>query len=1488
MSMILAAAMVVSTMSLPASAVETKSEAVAAAEVIEETDERTLNFNSDWKFHLNDETNAHQTDYDDSSWEDIIIPHDFSIIQEFSAQYEAESGFLPGGTGWYRKTFVLPEAYDGKALILNFDGVYNHAYVYVNGEKLGENVYGYNDFSFDISDYVTCDGSTENVIAVKAVNEFPSSRWYSGSGIYRDVTLQVAGKVHVADKGTYVTTPDLEEEQNGDVTVHVETVVENSGLTDEDATLRTSILDAEGNVVSEEAASDAVSVDADGTVEVTQEVLVNQPELWSCEAPNLYYVQSEVLVDGEVVDTYETEFGFRYFEFDAERGFILNGEYVKMKGVCLHHDMGALGAASYEDAVYRQLEILKGMGCNAIRSSHNSPSKMQIEACNKLGILVMDEIYDGWTQSKNGNYNDFGKYFNSTMGAENEALGGAADMKWSQFALENTVNRDKNAPSVVMWSIGNELPTGTNGQVSNYLNIAKELVAWIQAIDDTKPITQGDNQYSWSSSDVRTQIDAYLVANGGVAGMNYYPDSYATKHYQQPTWPLVATETASPANSRGVYYTLTDSSQVGNYQCTAYDTACVGWGDTARDAWYGVIKNDFVSGTFLWTGFDYIGEPTGTGPWNGTGLGSVVGGNQAVPNSCYFGVVDTAGFGKDSYYLYSSMWLDDGTTTLHVVPQSWNEEDLVVTNGKVPVYVYSNAAKIELYLNDELVGTATADETVTESGHSYRLYTNASENEELCEAVNSYTAYERLACQFKVTYEEGTLSAKAYDADGNLIEDTYGLDYVTTNSDEGTSLKVTAEKTEIQADGSSLAYISVDVLDANGQFVSAADNNIRFSLAGNGEIVAVDNGNPSTTDKFQQKTVLTSETTANINAFSGKALVIVRSTEKAGGFTLRAESAGLKGQAVTVNTVGAEQGEVYLKGYDLQTEYTVPMGTEPQLAKTAACEMSDGTSVTGSVTWEEVPADVYNAPGEYIVAGVLTVEDVSVELEAFLEVTPVFAAFKNYARATSKEIVPALPATMPGVLINGEEYGAYPVVWDSMKASDFANVGDVITVNGKVTVSETETYDITATIRVAEGETMTPENIAPNYTELTESCGQTADRLTSIADGVSNVLNAPNERWTNWNDHLQSSKPFITFTFEEVREIDQINMYFFTDSSVTVPAEVDIFVAEDGLDFQKVGYEDTEFLAGAAKTEFKLDQAYKAKAVRIQLTQQGNGYVGLTEVEIWTTAYGYTMNDTAVLDTLKVNGQTVDGFTAGEFDADGYEADVNLIANTKITATAQDNASVTVVPADADGIVKVIVQSENQKVKNVYEIQLHAALVNPFVDVTEADYFYDAVLWAVDEKITSGMTPTTFAPFAECVRADIVTFLYRAMAEDDYEPTSACAFTDVPEGAYYYNPVMWAVENGITTGYTADTFAPFEKCTREQIVTFLWRAMGKEIAEAAVEFKDVAEGAYFYEAVRWAVENNVTQGQTAELFGVDKACYRADSVLFIQRALTAK
>lgn len=1029
---------------------------------------------------------------------------------------------------------------------------------------------------------------------------------------------------------------------------------------------------------------------------------VNNPALWSTEKPNLYYVQTEVLVGDEVKDINKETFGFRYIDFNSNTGFSLNGKNVKLKGVCMHHDQGALGSASERDAVYRQVSKLKEMGCNAIRTAHNTPSSVLLEACNELGMMVMDETFDGWAFPKNGNSQDFSTHYNKTISEDNKLLGATAGDTWYKFVLESNIERDKNDPSVVIWDIGNELNFGVTDP-SKYEQYAKNMKSYIEAIDKTRPITVGDNnpyglRYN-TYGDFRNKVTAVLANNGeGLAGANYSMAAMSGIHSAHPDWKIIATETASPSNSRGIYTTLSQYGKSGDYQCTAYDTNAVSWGNTARESWWYTIKDDFVSGEFIWTGFDYIGEPT---PWNGTDKGSVSGDKLAVPNSSYFGVIDTAGFEKDSFYFYTSQWRED-KQTLHIVPQSWNKKDLSISGGKVPVYVYSNAAKVELYLNGKLIGTSTRNPIKTAAGHEWATYSNESNDEEQCVAVNESQKWKAQAIQFKVKYAEGTLSAKAYDEDGKEITDTLGSQSVTTNSDAGSKLSVKAEKSKITADGSSLSYIAVDVNDKDGRFVSSADNSIRFTLTGNGTIVGVDNGNPSTVNKFQQKSVLTSSKTAKIKAFSGKALVIVRSTKDAGGFALKAESAGLTGETVFVNTVGEKNGEVFLKDYTIKPEYTVMMGTKPELETTVTGTMSDGSKQEGTIDWK-LTEDVYNHPGEYVLDGTMKFGKEEVAVSANLHVKPIIVAVQNYTRATVKGLVPTLPSTLAGILPDGTSYGAYPVTWDSIKESDLENVGDVVKVKGKVDVEGKE-MTATATIRVAEGEVKEAVNIAPKYKTLKESCGEPADNLLSIVDGVNNVLDRPNMRWTNWNDHLLNSSPTITFTWDEVYELASIKAWFFGDMNVKAPESVTIAVSEDGENFKEVEFTHNDYQVNQ-KSELVFNEVQKAKALRFTMKQVGTGYVGLTELEIWTSEKGYTSNKTAELEELKVDGTAVEGFAADKYE---YTVVVDKVDQAVVDAAAKDNASVMVVPFNKDNVVKVIVTSEDGKTTNTYKVKLIA------------------------------------------------------------------------------------------------------------------------------------------------------------------------------------
>lgn len=890
----------------------------AGTSTVDNSPRLELNFNKNWKFHLGDVAGAHRSSFDDSSWTTVDLPYDFSIIQAFTVSgTETESGFLPGGTGWYRKKFALPSEYSGKSVLINFDQSYNNTYVYINGKLVAENHYGYNSFSVDISSELICDGTTSNTIAVKVVNDIPSSRWYSGSGLISDVTMTIVDKVHVSLYGTKVTTPNLASSNGSNGTTSAVVTVQNDNATTKSVTVEASVLNSSGTSVG--SSSGSLSIGANSSAASTLSISVTNPTLWSVNSPTLYTLRVVLKEGTTVLDQYDTEFGYRYINWDATNGFSLNGQKMKLNGVSMHHDQGALGANQEYDAIYRQVSILKEMGCNAIRTSHNVCSSTLLKVCNELGMLVMEELFDGWFETKGeNNVHDFSEYFNVAVGSSNNVEGKLSDSEtWAQFVVTQTVKRDRNNPSIVIWSLGNELnPTGMSTQ---YQTAAQNMQNWIKALDD-RPTTHGDNKQGNDS--IVTAIDRITDVVGG----NYYPSAWTTASKRLGK-PFIGTETVSSVGSRGVYrnaysdspaspsqdasWSSTHYANTSTHQINAYDASYVNWGNSAADSLWYVLNNTWYSGQFVWTGFDYIGEPT---PW-WTNVGTQATNPNPSPNSSYFGIIDTAGFAKDSYYLYRSIWnFDDAQTTLHLVPGTWESSNLNIdSNGYVNVVIYSNAPVVKLYSGDTLIGTATGTKYQTYSDISdqycYYSYDNASNNSTLCKTGTSLTATNdrNLYAKFQVKYDSvSNLNVKAFQANGTTeITNTVG----TTNVKKNTSASQIAvsvwngDKT-MTADADSYRYIEITAKDADGNFVNDYNGTLNIDLTGVGEIVGVDNGNAATTQKFQQKSALTSDTTATIQMFNGKALVIVKSTEETGtvNVTVTPQNTALSAKSVSLTS----------------------------------------------------------------------------------------------------------------------------------------------------------------------------------------------------------------------------------------------------------------------------------------------------------------------------------------------------------------------------------------------------------------------------------------------------------------------------------------------------------------------------------------------------------------------------------------------------------
>ena len=796
-----------------------------------------------WRFALHNDDKAHETTFDDHAWRVLDLPHDWAIEGDFYALNPsgANGGALPGGIGWYRKHLNLNDNDASSRYVLHFDGAYMNTSVYVNGQLVGVRPYGFISFSYDITPYLKKQG--DNVVAVKVDNsKQPNSRWYTGCGIYRHVYLMKSSDIRIEEWGVQA----LTEVKKGKGKVSLNTKIENPGGRSRRVIVHQTLWNKAHQMVSK--ASKACQVEAKGAT-ISQLLNVNKPQLWSLESPNLYTVTTEIEENGRILDRDTISIGLRNIAFDVKKGFFLNGKNIKINGVCLHGDLGCLGTAINEDALYRQLLMMKDMGVNAIRCSHNPPAPELLNLCDSMGLLVMDEAFDSWMQGKT-TY-DYSIYFKT----------------WAERDLRDMVLRDRNHPSIILWSIGNEVLEQWNKTKSatvaledvnillnnsrdktllsttDTLNASAKLTQFLASIvrryDPTRLISAGCNEVSPNNN---------LFKSGAldVIGFNYHQKKVADVPQNFPGKPFIMTETVSALHTRGYYRMPSDSLYrwpthkrpftEPSFMCSSYDNSCAYWGSTHEQTWDIVKHTPYCSGQFIWTGFDYIGEPT---PFN------------FPARSSYFGIVDLAGFPKDVYYLYQSEWTNK--PVLHVFPH-WNW----IEGQAIDLWCYYNQAdEVELFINGKSQGVRKKS-----NEHEYHV-------------------------AWHVTYEPGEVRVVARKNGKQVNEKTV------RTAGAPHHIRLTPNRNVLKANGRSLSFVTVEVVDKEGNLCPWADQNIQFTLTGEGKIAGVDNGSPFSLERFQAN---------SRHAFFGKCMVVVQAGKAPSVIKLTAKGVDLQPQTIEIKS----------------------------------------------------------------------------------------------------------------------------------------------------------------------------------------------------------------------------------------------------------------------------------------------------------------------------------------------------------------------------------------------------------------------------------------------------------------------------------------------------------------------------------------------------------------------------------------------------------
>lgn len=794
-----------------------------------------------WRFKQADSSAFKQPDFDDNDWDTVRIPHDWAIYgpfdkdndpqemaivqdgQEKAKVHLGRTGGLPFvGTGWYRRTLDISGNMDSKKAILQFDGAMSHAKVFINGEKIGKWPYGYNSFYFDITDAVK---PGKNQLAVRLENLPESSRWYPGAGLYRNVHLTIAPQTKIAHWGTTITTQELHPDS---AELEMKTQLETPG-DQNNLKLTTEIRDPEGHKVAEK----TNEVDGSDPLSKTQNFTVEDPQAWSPDSPDLYTAVSKLYKNDDLQDKYKSEFGIRTIDVKPDKGFYLNGEKISFKGVNLHHDLGALGAAVNKAAIRRQIRIMKDMGANAVRSSHNMPSPELVQACDEMGMLLMAETFDEWKEPKMKN--GYNLLFDD----------------WAEKDIENLVHHYQNNPSIVMWSIGNEVPEQSD---EDGYKIAEYLQDIFHREDPTRPVTLGmDNPDAVLKKGMAKVMD--------IPGFNYRPFKYQEAYDSLPQKVILGAETVSTFSSRGVYKFPVERKSMAkysDYQASSYDVEHADWSQLPEDNFLQDDDFSYVMGEFVWTGFDYLGEPT---PYY----------TEWPMRSSLFGIVDLAGMPKDRYYLYRSHWNPD-KETLHILPH-WNWEG---REGEItPIFVYTNYPSAELFINGKSQGKRKKDNSITFAD---------TQNEEGLDSLKRQQRYRLMWMNTK--YEPGTVKVVAYDEDDNKV----AKDSVVT-ADNPDHFRLDIDRSTLKANGKDIAFITVNLVDANGNLNPVDDREVSIEVKGKGHFKAMDNGDPTSTTPFQD---------SEMKTFNGKLVALIESEEDAGDIHVKVKADDLETAKTTI------------------------------------------------------------------------------------------------------------------------------------------------------------------------------------------------------------------------------------------------------------------------------------------------------------------------------------------------------------------------------------------------------------------------------------------------------------------------------------------------------------------------------------------------------------------------------------------------------------